>query len=87
MSGSEAHSVSRPSIRGQCDESRSRVLTTSCLAQILALWLNVWTASIQQNPTGTNTGYYVGIYILFGLLNVLFLGLQFWYVLRCALIP
>ncbi|KUJ12857.1 P-loop containing nucleoside triphosphate hydrolase protein [Mollisia scopiformis] len=41
------------------------------------LWLNVWTAHNVKNPN-TSMGYYIGIYILFGGLNVVFLGLQFW---------
>ncbi len=46
----------------------------------IALWLNVWTAANEGSPN-SNLGYYIGIYMLFGGLNVVFLGLQFWYVL------
>lgn len=41
-----------------------------------ALWLNVWTAANVSNPR-TNEGYYIGVYMLFGFLNVVFMGLQF----------
>ncbi len=43
----------------------------------IALWLNVWTSSNEQHPN-SNMGYYVGIYVLFGALNVVFLAAQFW---------
>ena len=46
-----------------------------------ALWLNVWTAANAANPNANiQQGYYIGIYVMFGGLNVVFLGLQFWYV-------
>ncbi|KAK3316810.1 P-loop containing nucleoside triphosphate hydrolase protein [Apodospora peruviana] len=41
------------------------------------LWLNVWTSENETHPN-ERVGYFVGIYILFGGLNVLFMGLQFW---------
>jgi ATP-binding cassette subfamily C (CFTR/MRP) protein 1 len=41
-----------------------------------ALWLNVWTAANVSNSK-TNEAYYIGVYILFGALNVVFMGLQF----------
>ncbi|CAK7241645.1 MAG: hypothetical protein STHCBS139747_003111 [Sporothrix thermara] len=41
------------------------------------LWLNVWTAANERDPSG-RVGYYVGVYVLFGCLNVIFLAMEFW---------
>ncbi|KAH8881696.1 P-loop containing nucleoside triphosphate hydrolase protein [Thozetella sp. PMI_491] len=41
------------------------------------LWLNVWTSANERDPNA-NEAYYVSIYVLFGVLNVLFLFLEFW---------
>ncbi|KAK3682042.1 P-loop containing nucleoside triphosphate hydrolase protein [Podospora appendiculata] len=41
------------------------------------LWLNIWTSADQLHPVH-GTGYYVGIFVLFGTLNIIFMGLQFW---------
>ena len=43
----------------------------------LALWLNVW-SSANQNAPGFNVGYYVGLYVMFGLFNVIFMYAEFW---------
>ena len=42
-----------------------------------ALWLNVWTSANEANPDAS-VGYYVGIYALFGALNVIFMFAEFW---------
>jgi hypothetical protein len=44
----------------------------------------VWTASNARDPNAS-MGFYIGIYVLFGGLNVVFLGLQFWYALSTPL--
>jgi ATP-binding cassette, subfamily C (CFTR/MRP), member 1 len=49
------------------------------------LWLNVWTADNATNPNG-KMGYYIGIYMLFGLLNVIFMTLQF-YTFMIIIVP
>ncbi|CAK7207847.1 hypothetical protein SEUCBS139899_010662 [Sporothrix eucalyptigena] len=41
------------------------------------LWLNVWTDANEVHPDA-KLGYYAGIYVMFGALNVVFLALQFW---------
>ncbi|OAA65704.1 ABC transporter [Niveomyces insectorum RCEF 264] len=41
------------------------------------LWLDVWTDANADDPDG-RVGYYVGIYVLFGVLNVFFMGLEMW---------
>ncbi|KAL1890953.1 hypothetical protein Sste5346_007950 [Sporothrix stenoceras] len=41
------------------------------------LWLNIWTASNEEHPD-SRVGYYVGIYVLFGVLNVAFMAAEFW---------
>lgn len=41
------------------------------------LWLNVWTDANATDPNA-RLAYYSVIYILFGILNVIFLALQFW---------
>ncbi|CAK7233982.1 hypothetical protein SBRCBS47491_008794 [Sporothrix bragantina] len=41
------------------------------------LWLNVWTDANGVHPEA-RLGYYSGIYVMFGALNVVFLALQFW---------
>jgi ATP-binding cassette, subfamily C (CFTR/MRP), member 1 len=43
----------------------------------IALWLNVWTSANEEDPDA-NVGYYVGIYVLFGILNVVFMFAEFW---------
>lgn len=44
---------------------------------LLALWLNIWTASNEKDPD-SRVGYYIGIYVLFGVLNVAFMAMEFW---------
>ncbi|KAK0644149.1 ABC transporter [Cercophora newfieldiana] len=41
------------------------------------LWLNVW-ASASQEDASSRVGYYVGIFVMFGILSVVSLALQFW---------
>jgi ATP-binding cassette, subfamily C (CFTR/MRP), member 1 len=44
---------------------------------LAALWLNIWTAANGEHPD-SRVGYYVGIYVMFGVLNVLFMAAEFW---------
>lgn len=47
------------------------------LSLLSALWLNIWTAANEEHPD-SRVGYYVGIYVLFGVLNVAFMAAEFW---------
>ncbi|CAK7197974.1 hypothetical protein SEUCBS139899_000628 [Sporothrix eucalyptigena] len=49
------------------------------------LWLNIWTAANEKDPDG-RVGYYVGIYVLFGVLNVVFMGAEI-YTFMVIIVP
>lgn len=37
----------------------------------------MWTAANEEHPD-SRVGYYVGIYVLFGVLNIAFMGAEIW---------
>ena len=45
--------------------------------EMTALWLNVW-ASASRTDASDRIGYYVGVFVMFGILSVVCLGVQFW---------